>query len=386
MNSTDIKTKAILAALLAACLAAPAAAGGPGSAGVQVLKSDISPRSLGMGGAFVAVADDPYAAAYNPAGIGQLYLPEATAMYQSGFDDASLQYLAFGLPLPIEGFAGFDKPGLAVSAMFAGSGRFVYNKIDSGSGDVTTRSMDAESTRVLGLTYGEKIFAGDVNLEGYSARIEQHMGLSVKYVGSELLETYSASGVAFDGGWLVKDLNSGLALGAAVSNFGGSLKYYKENTPTPTILRLGLSYAPPTVMSQSLLLSTEADLYLQEKLKSLRGGLEYRFQEHFFARLGYRGGEENKGAALGLGIRYENFALDFAMTMGNEVFNTSQVSFSYKFSGWRTGDYKRKKPQYQAPRPADAKPAARPSGEQRKEPAGRPAAKPKKDSDFFWIY
>lgn len=378
------KITGIGAALLLAC-AVPAAAGGPGSAGVQVLKSDFSPRALAMGGAFVAVADDAYASAYNPAGLGQLYLPEASAMYQSGFDDSTLQHLSFTLPLPIEGFAGFDKPALGVSAMFSDSGRFTYNPIDS-NGNVNSVSMDAESTRAIGLSYGEKVFSDDVNLEGYNAKIEQYLGFSVKYVGSELLETYSASALAFDGGWLLRETNLGLNLGASISNFGGGMKYYKETTPLPTILRLGASYQAPTVMSQSLLLSAEADLYLQEKLKSYRAGLEYHFQEYFNFRLGYRAGEDNKGPAVGLGVRYENFALDFGMTMAGEVYNTSQVAFSYKFSGWRTGDYLRKKPQYRGPQPDEQRPAAKPERKPARKETGKPGSKPKKDSDFFWIY
>ena len=376
---------AALCAALALARALPASAGGAGSAGVQVLKSDLSPRALGMGGAFVAVADDAYAASYNPAGLGQLYLPEAAAMYQAGFEDSTLQNLSFGLPLPIEGFAGFDKPGLGVSAMFSDSGRFTYNPIDP-NGNVNTVSMNAERTRVLGVSYGEKVFAGDVNLEGYNAKIEQYLGLSVKYVGSELLETYSASALAFDGGWLLRETDLGLNFGASISNFGGSLKYYKEDTPLPAILRLGFSYQRPTVLSQSLLLSGEADLYMNEKLKSLRGGLEYNFQEYFDLRLGYRAAEDNKGPAVGLGVRYENFALDVGMTLAGAVYNTSQVAFSYKFSGWRTGEYLRKKQQYRGPQPEETRPAAKQDRGPAKKDQGKPAAKPKKDSDFFWIY
>ncbi|HCC48597.1 MAG TPA: hypothetical protein DEQ38_10865 [Elusimicrobia bacterium] len=384
------KRAAALAAVLAAacCGLSPAFAGGPGSAGVQVLKTDVSPRALGMGGAFAAVADDAYAANYNPAGLGQLYLPEASAMYLSGFDDSKLQHLSFSLPLPVQGFSGFDKPVIGISALFSDSGRFVYNPIDN-LGNVNSVSMDAESTRVLTLSYGEKVYSGEVDLEGYKAKIEQYLGLSVKYIGSELLETYSASALAFDGGWLMREPDLGLSLGVSISNFGTGIKYFRESTPLPTILRVGMAYQPPTVMAQSLLLTAEADMYLQESCKSIRGGLEYRFQEVFHLRGGYRAADDNSGPAIGLGVHYENFALDFGMTMGGEVFNTSQVAFTYKFSNWRTGEYK-KKPQYriaeEAPRQGKAKPAARqPSRPSSREPA-KPAAKPKKDSDFFWIY
>ncbi len=372
--------RGVFAAVFLLCLtAAPARSGGPGSAGVQVLKSDISPRASGMAGAFVAVADDAYAASYNPAGIAQLYMPQASAMYLSGFDDSKLQYLTFAMPLPVEGFAGYAKPGFGVSALFSDGGKFEYNRIEPG-GAVTTKSMNAESTRVLTLSYGEKVYAGETDLEGYKANIEQYLGFSVKYIGSQLLGTYSASALAMDGGWLIRDLNSGLSLGASLSNAGSGLKYYKEDTSLPTILRLGAAYQPPTVMDQSLLLSVDADLYLQEKLRSLRAGLEYRFQDMFCFRLGYKGLDDNKGMAWGLGVHYESFALDFGMSVSGEVFNTSQVSFSYKFSGWQTAELKKKARQfYRGPSPESARPV-------QGKPAAKPEKKPGKDSDFFWIY
>ncbi|MCM2267546.1 MAG: PorV/PorQ family protein [Elusimicrobiales bacterium] len=362
-------------------LAAPSRAGGPGSAGVQVLKTDVSPRAAGMAGAFAAVADDAYAANYNPAGLGQLYLPEASAMYLSGFDDAKLQYLSFAMPLPIQGLAGLDKPAIGVSALFSDSGQFLYSPID-GNGRVNAVTMDAEKTRVITFSYAEKVYADVLDLEGYKASVEQYLGFSAKYIGSELLESYSASAVAIDAGWLIRDVNLGLGFGASLSNLGSGLKYYKEAAPLPTILRLGASYRPPTIMSQSLLLALEGDFYLNEQLKSLRAGLEYHFQDMFNFRLGYRGAEDNKGPTVGLGINYESFALDFGLALGGEVFNSSQVSFSYKFAGWRTAEVRRTQRQFR-----DEAPAARPgkkAAPERRKPAPKPEKK--KDTDFFWIY
>jgi hypothetical protein len=366
-----------------------ALAGGPGSTGVQVLKTDVSPRAFAMGGAYVAVADDVYAVNYNPAGLAQLYLPEASAMYLSGFEDSSLNYLAFGMPLPVQGLAGLDKPGLAVSALFSDSGEFTYNSIGD-TGGVSSLSMDAEKTRVIALSYGEKVFSGPVHFtESYKPNLEQYLGLSVKYIGSELLETYSASAVAFDAGWMVRDPETGLALGAALTNFGSGLQYYKESAALPSTVKVGASYQRPTVMSQSLLLAGEADFHVGEQLKSYKAGLEYHFQEIFSFRLGYTGGEANSGATGGLGVRYENFSLDFGLSLGGEVYNASQVAFSYKFSGWRSGDMVKKPRQYKDPR---AEPAKRPSepakrAEPEKKRRSEPETKPqKKDSDFFWIY
>ncbi len=372
-----------LPAAAAVCLAAgPAAAGGPGSASAQVLKTDMSPRAAGMGGAYVAVADDAYAPGYNPAGLGQLYIPEITGMHLSGFEDTGLQNFSFVMPLPIQGMAGLDKPGLGVSFMSSDGGGFTYTPLNADGSAGSALSMDAETTRMFALSYGEKVFSGEVNLEGYKADIEQYFGLSAKYIGSEMLESYSASAFALDGGWLVRDPGLGLSMGLSLHNAGSGLKYYREATPLPAILRFGLAYQRPTVMSQSVLLSLEGDRYLNEKLTAVRAGLEYHFQEVFSFRLGYRGGEGNTGATAGLGVHYESFALDFATSLGGTVYNATQVSVSYKFTAWRTAEIKKRAVQYKRPVPESENKAA-PS---RKEQSRPQQQQPKKDTDFFWIY
>ena len=361
-------------------------AGGAGSTSVQILKTDMSPRAMGMGGSFVAVADDVYSANYNPAGIGQLYVPETTAMYLSGFGDSTLQYLAFGVPLYAAGFTGLGKSGLAVSAIFSQDGKFTYRPINP-DGTVSSLSTDAETNKIFALTYGEKIYSGDMKMEGYNAKFDQYLGLSVKYIGSELLGKYPASAFAVDAGWLAREPNLGLNFGAALSNFGPGIKYLKETDPLPYILRLGVSFQRPTIMDQSILLALESDVYMNESIKSFRAGLEYHFEKMFNFRLGYKALEDNKGPTMGLGIRNEGFSLDFAMSLANEVFNTSQVSVTYRFIGSRMGEYK-KDVQYRDQE------EARPQPGKTVKPAGKEPAKPKKsetapaksDSDVFMLY
>ncbi|MDA8216754.1 MAG: PorV/PorQ family protein [Dehalococcoidales bacterium] len=387
-TSTLLRLTAGTACALLACLA-PAAAGGPGSAGMQVLKTDMSPRAAGMGGAFVAVADDIYAMNYNPAGLGQLYIPEATAMYLSGFDDSKLNYLAYGMPLPFIGLAGLEKPGAGISLMLSDAGKFNYRYINP-DGSVFSHTFDAQKDLALSFGYGEKVYSDEVNLEGYKAKIEQYLGMNVKYIRSTLLEDKQPpSTLAFDAGWLMMEPNLGVSLAASIANYGGGLKYGSETTKLPGILRLGASWQKPTVMDQSLLLAAEGDFYTAEALKSIRFGLEYQFEKIFSLRTGYKAEEDNKGMTMGLGVRYENFSLDFGLSLGGEVYNASQVSFSYTFSGWRSGELVKKPRQYKDARSEPGR-KAQPARRVRAEPEKRRKAEPekpqKKDSDFFWIY
>jgi hypothetical protein len=368
------------AAMVFLLAVAAVSAGGPGSAGMQVLKSDISPRAFGMGGAFAAVADDIYTINYNPAGLGQLYIPEASAMYLSCFQDSTLQYFSYGMPLPILGFAGIQKPAVAISLLMSGAGTFDYNQILPGGG-IYSKSYDAQKDTVLTLGYGEKVYSGDVNIEGYNARIEQYLGVNAKYIRSVLLEDKAPpSTFAFDAGWLAMEPRLGLSFAASAANYGGGLKYATETTKLPSILRLGTSYQHPTVLDQTLLLAAECDLYTTEALKSYRFGLEYNFQQMFSLRLGYRSGEDNSGLTMGLGVKYGDMSLDFATGMGDSVYNASQMSFSYKFSGITVKEYRRKMKYAEPEEPGQEAPKAAPARKT------APSPEKKKDSDFFWIY
>jgi len=361
------------------------AAGGPGTTSVQILKTDMSPRAMGMGGSFVAVADDIYTVNYNPAGTGQLYIPEASAMYLTGFEDSKLQFLGFGMPLPVIGLAGVEKAGMAASAVFSQAGKFTYRPI-ADDGSVTSVDMDAETTKVLSISYGEKVYAGEMKIDNYTAKLENYLGFTAKYISSELLGAYTASALAFDAGYLVREPNLGLTFGASVSNYGKGVKYLNETSPMPVIGRFGLSYEKPTFMDQSVLVAVEYDSYLNEALKSGRVGLEYKFQKLFSFRTGYKLWEDNKGLTLGLGVHHQGFALDFAMSLASAIFNTSQVSFSYKFTGWRVSEYK-KDTQYRDQEEDKPKPekAAKPAKKTPVKPQNRQEPEKKKDSDFFWI-
>lgn len=386
-----IKRNCAVPALLIAlaslpCLLCTAQAGGSGSAGMQVLKSDMSPRAAAMGGAFVSVADDIYAIDYNPAGLGQLYIPEASAMYLSGFDDSTLNHISMGLPLPFIGLGGLAKPGFGVSLMLSDAGSFNYRRI-MGDGSVFSKSYDAQKDFMLAFGYGEKVYSDEVNLEGYNAKIEQYLGLNIKYIRSTMLEDKDPpSTVAFDGGWLMMEPKLGVTLGASLANYGAGLKYGTEVTKLPSILRLGASWQRPTVQDQSVLLAAETDFYMAEAMKSLRFGVEYHFEKIFNLRMGYKAAEDNSGFTMGLGLHYGDMFLDYSSGLSNEVYNASQLSFSYRFSGITIKEYRRKV-NYKEPETKKAAPAAKakqPAREERR-PA-KAAPEKKQDSDFFWIY
>src|ERR1035438_4937452 len=60
----------------------------------------VGTRAMGLAGAFVAVADDPTASYWNPAGLAQLPQPEILGTYGSYFNDKDRNvYFSFEMPL-----------------------------------------------------------------------------------------------------------------------------------------------------------------------------------------------------------------------------------------------------------------------------------------------
>jgi len=307
---------------------------GGGTVGVQFLNNDFSPRALGMGGAFVAVADDAYGPDYNPAGLGQIKYPEASAMYLSGFDDASLGGLHFGMLLPNVGFAKYARPAFGISLISSSAGDITYRPLDANEYPGQERTLKAQQDYALTLTFAEKFFVGDIILEKLRFEdIEQFYGVNVKYVRSTLVEDYTANGVAGDFGYLLKHNPSGISFGVSFNNLGSGMKYIDETTKMPSVARAGLSWLLPSLYEHQLRLAGEADFHLNEDSLVYRLGAEYTFDRYVALRIGYIGHEDNPAFTLGMSLKYDDMSIDVAGTMGGEVYDTTMASFNYRFSG-----------------------------------------------------
>src|ERR1700690_1513498 len=69
-----------------------------GTTSADFLNLGIGPRAVAMGEAQVGVADDVYAAFWNPAGLAQLETPQAGLVQTQYLQDITEQYLAYAQP------------------------------------------------------------------------------------------------------------------------------------------------------------------------------------------------------------------------------------------------------------------------------------------------
>jgi hypothetical protein len=305
MNRT---VRILAAALLAACIL-PAAAlaqtesgGAPGS----WLSSYAGARTVGLGGAFVATADDAMGVLWNPAGLQ--WMDQNQAMFESVrlFEDTSINSLSFALP-------GSRLPSLGVSILSLGSGNFERtNELNNPLGTFS----EGETAYLFSLA------------KGFSSRFS--VGTNFKVV-HQSVEDFSGTGFGVDVGGIFQ-LTSALRVGASVLNLGGpSITLRSAPETYPTEFRAGATYE---VLNGRARLSMEVD-QANGPGASYHGGAEYWVQPGIGLRFGYSDDRATGGFSYRFGQAYQ---FDYGVA-DHPLGLTHRVGFSYRFGGYYASNH-----------------------------------------------
>jgi len=285
----------VLAAWLAlACLliaVAPtdvAAQAKVGTTGAQFLELGVSARSMGMGGAFTAVADDISAVYYNPAGLTSLLGREVMVTYIDL--PADVQYGFAGVGFPLESIGGV----LGVGAYALTSGEMIERTYSNGVDDPLT---GIEGT---GRTFAWNDLALSV---GYGRYLTDRfsIGFTVRYIG-EFAHDYSASSWSADVGVNYSTGYRGFKLAMAISNFGPDLKMIEKDYPLPINFRFGGAINVVDGLDHVVTLAAEGS-HPADNLEKYNAGIEYIFKERFILRAGSRFNYDTDGFTAGGGLR-----------------------------------------------------------------------------------
>ena len=279
-----------------------AAAGVPG----DWLSRYASARSIGLGGAFVAIADDPLGVVWNPAGLSQSLQNELhfeTARY---FEDTSINSLSFVMPAQ-------RLPSLGFTMLSLSSGDFERtNEINESLGTFKQSDMAflISASRSL------------------SPRLS--LGANLKIVRQEV-ESFSATGVGADVGGFYR-VTPRLRVGVSLLNLGGpSLTPRDVKETYPLEVRGGAAFA---FLNGRGMLSLEAD-HREGPGTTLHAGTEMWFQDTFGLRVGYYDTEPAGGFSYRL-----NQAMQFDYGMSDhELGLVHYVALSYSFGGFFANSY-----------------------------------------------
>jgi len=251
-------------------------------------------RALGMGGAFVGIADDPSAMSWNVGGLGRLQRLEIQATHAAYGDLGSTEdYASVAVPSWRWGAAGVIVRRYGIGGVEAR---------DAGNALLADDLSDSEVE--LGLGFGRALSPA------------LSVGVVLK-MQRQSLAGFSGSGLGADigvlgrapaalrswGSWIDR-----LAWGASVRNaLQPSIRLDRESVRDPSVLRAGLAYEQPSIAGRPAVLALDL-----EKSPGLAARLHTGLEVRVHPLLGLRAGFDAGRVTAGMGIAWRDFSVDYA--------------------------------------------------------------------------
>ncbi len=265
-------------------------------------------RALGMGGAFVAIADDPSAMYWNPAGIADLQGIQVLIDHTNWIADLQYQYIGVTTSL-----GSYGALGLNITISDYGDMNVTTVDQQDGTGEVFNVTDLA-----VGLSYGLKL------TDAFS------IGFTPKIIYQQIWKM-SASAIAIDMGIKYKTPFKGVMLGMSISNFGSKMQIQGENAlvsydpdlsttgnngnipaylatdswDLPLNFRVGISYDVPIGSLGKMTLAVDA-MHPSDNYECMNVGGEYVFYDFLYLRAGMKSlfqQDSEEGLTLGIGVK-----------------------------------------------------------------------------------
>ncbi|MCK4226226.1 PorV/PorQ family protein [candidate division WOR-3 bacterium] len=312
-----------------------------GTTAAPFLEIEIGSRAIGMGGAFVAVADDANAIYWNPSGLARLEKNEVTFTHIEWLADINFDFVGSIFYLGNYGAIGMSLTSLSTADM-------MVRTIEEPEGN---GEMFSFGSIALGLSYARAL------TDRFS------MGFNAKYI-QEKIWHMTASSFAIDFGTLFITHFNDLRIGMSITNFGmdmmlsgrdvivyhdidetiiGNNELITANLttdkwPLPLTYRAGLAMDILSSKKNHLTIAIDA-VHPNNNTEYLNMGMELGLNNMLFLRGGYsslfkRNSEE--GLTLGTGVRSGiggtiAFRFDYAFAVFNRLGNTHRISMGMDF-------------------------------------------------------
>lgn len=296
-----------------------------GTTAASFLEIGVGAGAIGMGGAFVSVADNASALYWNVGGIAELTQFEAIVVHTDWIAETSFDYAGLVLPLGNFGILGFSFTSLSMDDM-----KVTTVEKPDGTGEFFSASDIA-----VGVSYARTL------TDRFS------IGFTVKYIEQRIWHM-SASAFAVDAGTKFRtDLLGGLTIGASISNFGTPMqlegrdaRYFirvddtkqgsNDRIPTtiemdewelPLMMQIGISTFAFDNDTYKLRLAADASVP-NNNYQSMNVGGELSFKDFLFLRGGYNSlflTDGEGGLSFGVGLN------------SKMIFSDAVVNFDYAF-------------------------------------------------------
>lgn len=296
-----------------------------GTTAASFLEIGVGAGAIGMGGAFVSVADNASALYWNVGGIAELPQFEAIIVHTDWIAETNFDFAGLVLPLGTFGTIGLSFTSLSMDDM-----KVTTVEKPDGTGEYFSASDIA-----VGVSYARTL------TDRFS------IGFTVKYIEQRIWHM-SASAFAIDAGTKFRtDLLGGLTIGASISNFGTPMqlegrdaRYFirvddtkqgsNDRIPTtiemdewelPLMMQIGISTFAFNNDTYKLRVAADA-LVPNNNYQSMNVGGELSFKDFLFLRGGYNSlflTDGEGGLSFGVGLN------------SKMIFSDAVVKFDYAF-------------------------------------------------------
>jgi hypothetical protein len=313
-----------------------------GTTAAPFLKIEYGARPVGMGGSFVALADDPSGIYYNPAGIAELKNAQFMGGYTVWFAGLTYNYATLVLPTSRVNFSLW--------------GSFLY------SDDIRVTTVESPESTSQWCSYIDGLLGITVSAF-LSDRLS--VGLSGKYIQQKLYNE-SASTFALDIGSILRTPLKGTRLGMCLVNYGGRMqlagndliietdpwpefngnpdveaRLTSESFPLPLAFKLGIAFnllgADDAFFENKdhrITLAVDG-IHPNDGEEKVQFGIEYALYNTLFLRGGYKVNYDTQkftgGAGMKFGIGQRTFAVDYAYVDMDVLDATHRISLMIGF-------------------------------------------------------
>jgi hypothetical protein len=276
----------------------------------QFLKIPVGARATGMGGTFVAVADDASAVYWNPAGIARLSGNTVAVHHVNWVSDINMTQGTYVFSL------GFLPGMLAASAKSLYMDDMERTTVYRPDGDGTFFDAGYAS---FGLTYARSL------TDKFSVGVTG----SLIHAG---LDDLSSNAFSFDLGTLYDTGFRSLKIGMQIANMGNELSFIDESKSSklPILFRVGGAINVLNTLDHQVMVAGEFS-HPPDNNERLNWGGEYAFKNFFFLRGGYNFGYDVESFAGGMGIKFPS-SLSSETRFDYSYTDMSDLSGAHRFS------------------------------------------------------
>ncbi|MDR3666722.1 MAG: PorV/PorQ family protein [Ignavibacteriaceae bacterium] len=290
----------------------------------EFLAIGVGGRPLGMGGAYVAVANDVTAGYYNPAGLARINYPEISLMHDARFGNLeNYDYAGVAIPFDNDMSFGLSIMRLAVDGI-PDTRNALMDITGSGSLDDVNRLDYSKITEFSDQDWAFYLTFAKKQSENF------FYGANIKIIRRNIAE-YSAWGVGFDAGAIYCPMDK-LSLGLNLQDITTTMVAWstgRNELISPTV-KVGGAYE---VNFLGGIITPALDLDIRFENRQFASefhigpvsfdghfGFEYNFKNIFAVRAGYN---DVKQFTIGAGVKLPKLNIDysFARFSGSSVDN-----------------------------------------------------------------